>query len=98
MAKQKEALKGKMGSVTKKAAPPAPLKPLTVETDNKPPADSAKSEKLIDAPSENTPELKPQEDFEDDGDDFDRDDEEPPMSKQQLEDQSSNSVTNLQRL
>ena len=54
LAKQKEALKGRVSAVTKKnnAPQPQPSKSLTVEIDNKPGSiDSiGKSEKLIDAP------------------------------------------------
>jgi hypothetical protein len=51
LAKQKEALKGKVTAVTKKA--PGPPKQLTVETENKLPVAieaMGKSDKMIDAP------------------------------------------------
>ena len=82
LAKQKEALKGKMGSVGKKAVAPAPLKSLTVETDNKAPAEGGKSDKLLDTTPDKADEFQPSEDFKDEDDDFDRDDDEPPMTKE----------------
>ena len=70
LAKQKEALKGKVSSVTKpKPKPPAPKKPLTLELDG---------------------------DKKEQDDDFDRDSS--PMTKDELEKESSNSVSSLQKL
>lgn len=51
LAKQKEALKGKMSSVTTKKQPAAPTKKdLTVETESKPAVlESSKSQKQLDS-------------------------------------------------
>lgn len=97
LARQKEALKGKVTAVTKKSAP---KKDLTVETDtSKPPSIiESKPDKMLDDPYAEQKAVPVSELLEqDDEDTFDRD-EEPPMTKEQLEEQSSNSVNNIQRL
>ena len=101
LAKQKEALKGKVGgstAVKPKQSPPATnntgtkssvqsvKKNLTLETDN-----FLKDEK----DGEKSAEKKQEED---DDDDFGRDDDSKPMSKEELEKESSNSVGSLQRI
>ena len=99
LAKQKEALKGKMAGTVNKSnktkTAPAPKKQLTVETEHQKVEKSSKTEKLLDAPEQ--PQLMNEEPPLGD-DDFDRDEDEAPMSKDRLEKESSNSVSSLQRL
>ena len=99
LAKQKEALKGKMAGTVNKSnktkTAPAPKKQLTVETEHQKVEKSSKTEKLLDAPEQ--PQLMNEEPPLGD-DDFDRDEDEAPMSKDRLEKESTNSVSSLQRL
>ena len=123
LAKQKEALKGKVGAVSKKPAEEKKQegmvkKNLTVETENMstgPPQSNSSgnssntnlSDKLKDEKESSENKTGPsildivskedeEDDEEEEEDDFERS-ETPPMDKKQLEENSSNSVGNLQR-
>lgn len=99
LAKQKEALKGKMAGTVNKSnktkTAPAPKKQLTVETEHEKVETSSKTEKLLDAP-EPSPLMNEEPPMGED--DFDRDEDEAPIDKDRLEKESSNSVSSLQRL
>lgn len=102
LAKQKEALKSKVSGSSStsssgkgtpkqnntgtKSSAPAPKKQLTLETGN-----------MLDNPADKEPiPAKKEDDDEEEDDDFARS-ETPPMTKEQLEEGSSNSVQSLQR-
>lgn len=96
LAAQKEALKGSVGSNktgTKSSAPAIRKPQLTLETNSGSgaPAKSDKDDSLT------TPEQTSGKEEDDDDDDLGRDDD-APMSREELEKESSNSVSNLDRL
>ena len=88
---QKELLKGSVGSnkTNTKSSAPATKKQLTVETNSGTGAPSKEKDDSLTTPEQ--PSSK-----EEDDDDFGRDSE--PMSREELEKESSNSVSNLDRL
>lgn len=92
--KQKEALKGKVSSnkTNTKSSAPSNKRQLTVETDQR----SHVSSKANDEKNPNPPDDKKTPDASNDDDDFGRDDD-GPMTREQLEKESSNSAANLDR-
>ena len=96
---QKEALKGSVGSnkTNTKSSAPATKKQLTVET-NSGNGVPLKEGQKIESDEQKTPEgREAKDDDDDDDDDFGRG-EESPMTREELEKESSNSVSNLDRL